>query len=117
MIYVDPRERAHFGLAADTRSLAKPAPVDGKARFVTDCVHSTAEKINKLKLLAKEVSYKTFFQHVSLEQACEVLPGGYGKEFPLKRDQHVGYYRSRWEGKRAYFLVHSSIEYIWVEDP
>jgi hypothetical protein len=83
--------------------------------FATSCVNSTAEKINAMRApwKAQQISYKTFISKVDVKEVEKML--GYGNGLRLKNDWHVGFYRSRYEGKPCYYLVHSAIEYIWID--
>lgn len=65
-----------------------------------------------------EISYRTFFKYCDLEYARTML--GYEKYacqgLTLKGDWHITYHRSKFKGKRCYYLCHSSIEYIFIEE-
>jgi hypothetical protein len=67
---------------------------------------------------AVDITYRTFFQHCDLEEARTLLC--YDKHWKqgltLKKDWHVSYHRSTYNGKRCYFLCHSGIEYIFVRE-
>lgn len=41
---------------------------------------------------------------------------GYDRDFPIRRDWHVGYYKSFYRGVPAVFLRHSRIEHIFTLD-
>ncbi len=66
---------------------------------------------------AIDITYRTFFQYVSLEMVSRGLfdyamhPRG---GLTLKNDWHVSYHRSKFGEKRCYFLQHSGIEYIFL---
>ena len=68
---------------------------------------------------AVEVSYGTVLRHCTdlLQWAGEM---GYDRRsnqgLTLKNDWHVSYHKSRYQGYRCYYVCHSGIEYIWVEE-
>jgi hypothetical protein len=66
---------------------------------------------------AVDITYGTFFRYCDLNEATELL--GYEKHHTrgliLKKDWHVSYHRSKYNGKTVYFLKHSAIEYIFVQ--
>ncbi len=84
--------------------------------FETDCIHSDGDSINKMKHQARQISYETMLKY------CD-LPGwarqhGYDERSPgvtLRHDPYVGYYKSFYQGRPAYYLVWSGIEQIFVE--
>lgn len=88
-------------------------------RFETTCVTARGKDILRMRELAETVTYRTFLSH-----CFDVLPYarglGYaravhqGSGITLKRDWHVDYYRSLYQGRPCYYLVHSGIEHIWV---
>ncbi len=81
-------------------------------QYETCCVHSTFEKISAMTREAKQVSYRTFRKYVSIREVSKML--GYDRYLPLKKDWHVGFFKSHYDGKPCYYLVHSAIEYIWT---
>lgn len=76
----------------------------------TDCV----DDLDKMIEDAVEVTYRTMHRN-----CVDLYPWAkahnYGRHFPLKKDWHVSYYRSKFKGEVCYFLVWSGIEYIWTE--
>ena len=82
--------------------------------YHTCCVNSTAELINDMVDNSREITADTFFRHVSLRGVNDQF-GYTGTCIPsIKKDWHVAYYKSTYEGKKCYYLVHSAIEYIYV---
>lgn len=72
-----------------------------------------------MRAVAKDVSYEQFAKQ------CHGLPAwaeqmGYSKNpgksgnLTLRKDWAVSYHRSKYNGVKCYFLVHSTIEYIWT---
>ena len=79
--------------------------------FETTCVNSTADLILDMVDQAREVTWRTFTRYVPRHELRSFFPGPPA----LERDYHVRFYRSRFNGRRCYFLVHSAIEYVWTE--
>ena len=79
--------------------------------FETTCVSALAGPILEMVGRAREVTWRTFIRHVPVSGLRSLFPGPPA----LKRDYHVRFYRSRFNGKPCYFLVHSAIEYVWTE--
>jgi len=85
--------------------------------YTTCCVESTGEAIRAMVEKAREISYRTFRKHCEgLDDWAQAM--GYFRHpsqgLTLKNDWHVTYYKSVFQGKPCYFLVHSAIEYIWT---
>lgn len=85
--------------------------------YRTCCIHAAGEAIREMVEGAREISYRTFRKH------CHDLDGwaqamSYflypSQGLTLKRDWHVAYYKSTYQGAPCYYLVHSAIEYIWT---
>ncbi len=86
--------------------------------YHTCCVNSTAELIGEMVDNAIEISYRTFIKHVPIEEIKELFPyyDFHGKGgLNLKHDWAVSFHRSKYRGRRCYYMRHSSIEYIWIE--
>ena len=67
---------------------------------------------------AIDVSYETFMKHVSRDEVLALFPdydwGKAPKDLTLKKDYAVSFHRSKWSGKRCYYIRHSAIEYIFM---
>lgn len=97
-----------------------------KMTFETDCVHSTAELINAMVDTATEITWKTFRNHIDLQELKSIFPfyswrgeiynseGELTVTFHIKDDWAVSFYKSNYNNKPCYFLVHSAIEYIFT---
>lgn len=82
-------------------------------RYLTKCVSANGEDINAMRDVAVEVSYRTMRRRCGdLQEVARSLH--YRRDFPLSGDPYVAYYRSVFRGELCYYLVHSSIEYIWT---
>lgn len=84
-----------------------------------DCERKDVPALNKMIEDGKDVSYETFRRRVPavLKLAKEM---GYALHqsggLTIKNDWHVHYAKSRWRGKPCYYLVHSAIEYVFLEE-
>jgi len=89
-------------------------------RYLTNCVHSTAELIDAMQDVATEVTLATFQTHVGLAETKSFEIGqGYAdrrskRGLKMKDDYHVKYYKSVFDGQPCFYIVHSGIEYIYV---
>lgn len=90
-----------------------------KAKYLTCCVNSTAEKINSMveHKSNKEISYQVFIKNVDIDDVKElfsIYEWGRKKGLRLKNDWAVSFYKSIFDGKEAYYINHSAIEYIFI---
>ena len=83
--------------------------------YETCCVESDADSIIDMMDRAREVSFETVARHVGRDEIARVFPS-YRDAFRIQDDYHVRYYSSRFQGRRAYVIVHSAIEYIFTRD-
>jgi hypothetical protein len=84
-----------------------------KREYITNCVASTAAKINDMVDRAREIKIAAFKRNTNWQEWALSL--GYdGRPLYLHKDYHVRFYISRYEGKRCYFCVQSGIEWIFV---
>lgn len=84
--------------------------------FQYDCVRP--KKLSELEFIidnSKDITRQTFIKNVGAENYKELEESlGYSKEFKLKNDCYVGYYKSKTpKGDKAYYCKHSAIEYIF----
>jgi len=87
-----------------------------KYTFLTSCVHVPKKDVDYLFEMtdnAVEITQKTFFKYVDRKEVYEML--GYSRNFPMKNEYHVSYYKSKFKGMKCYFLSWSSMEYIFTE--
>lgn len=90
----------------------------GYTACCVDC-YGRVEALEAMIDEAKPVSYRTFMKHVDRRDVEDVFPD-YEWRAPyryltLRRDWHVAYFRSSFEGRSCYYLVHSATEYIFAE--
>ena len=83
--------------------------------YLTNCVSSTAGKIDDMIDLAREIKYEAFVRNVGMEEIYQIFPFYENCGLKLKNDWHVRYFRSKYMGKKCVYMVHSAIEYIFVE--
>jgi hypothetical protein len=88
-------------------------------KYETCCVNAKGEDISEMTASSIDITYRTFFRHVDLQEAIEALGNFYERDprrgLTLKDDWHVAYCKGKYRGKPCYYLVHSGIEYIWIE--
>jgi len=87
--------------------------------FVTNCIHSTAEAIHQMTDDAREITWRTFTRHVSVDELKALFPfydwsGSHGLH--LSRDWSVSYWKSTYQGRPCYYVDHSRIEYIFCQE-
>lgn len=77
---------------------------------------------------AREISFRTFARHTDWQDVAKSLGytignhtyvtsrGDHGRLLTLGRDYHVSFYRSHWRGKPCYYMEHSAIEYVFLQE-
>lgn len=93
-----------------------------KYKYAINCVLSSAKPINEMVNSALEITYNTFMRNVCYDDVKSLFSSyAWGSEkgngLRLKDDWAVSYYRSKFRGMRCYYIDHSSIEYVFLEDP
>ena len=87
-------------------------------RYLTCCVHSTAEQINAMVDAARPITLRTFRKHVKdLDEWASRMTYDVGNErggLRLANDWHVAYFKSTYDGVPCVYLDHSRIEHIWT---
>lgn len=78
------------------------------------CINSDAASIENMVDISREITLKTFLKYISREELYEILGGVYNKNFPIEKDYHIHYYKSKYKSKNCYYIKHSAIEYIFV---
>jgi len=88
-----------------------------KFQYITNCVNSTAEKIDYMVDNAREITYKTFIKHVNWKEISRLLKYDthYRSGLLLKNDWHVTYHKSTYEGTPCYYVQWSGIEWIFIK--
>jgi hypothetical protein len=83
--------------------------------FITDCISSDGESINAMKDGSVDISRSTFVRHTDNESRQDIERSlGYGKDFSITKDWHVGYSKGTYRGKPCVYMTWSAIEYIFV---
>jgi len=96
--------------------------------YETSCINSTAKAINDMVDQARKITWQTFRQHVHWTQVRDCFPAySYQKEdynpitqeltvgFHIKDDYGVSFHKSEYMHQPCCYIVHSAIEYIWIE--
>lgn len=80
-----------------------------------------------MKEQEREITWETFRSHVPVSSVQDVFPmysyrgehynpwGELTIGFHIKDDWGVTFHKSKYRGKKCYFITHSAIEYIWTE--
>ncbi len=88
-------------------------------RYHINCISAKGADIEKMVDSSLAINYLTFIKHVNLESILEIFPD-YEKDsrngLTIKNDYYVFFYRSKYRGNRCYYINHSSIEYIFIDD-
>lgn len=75
------------------------------------------DRLNAMTDAGREVSFDTFFRHVDLRKVSESLGYEYGaaqRGLHMRRDRCVRFFRSKWQGRRCYYMVWSAIEHVFL---
>jgi len=96
--------------------------------FETDCVHSTAEKINAMVDSSRQITWRTFRANVPVSLVRDVFSfysyhqekynpvmGELTAPMHIKDDRCVGFHSGHYDGRKCYYITHSGIEYIFTE--
>lgn len=86
--------------------------------YITNCVNSTCERISPMVERARDITRRTFLQHVDRRSLAEVEQSlGYeahpSRGLTMAGDHYVSYHRSTFCGKPCVFFSWSGIEYIF----
>jgi hypothetical protein len=88
-----------------------------KAPLIARCTDGTAtlDELHYLYEHDRRIKYRTFAEHVDIEELSHMLCYAYGHEkgLHLKKDWAVRFYKSKFRGKRCYHLVWSAIDHIY----
>jgi hypothetical protein len=86
-------------------------------QFITCCLNSTADAIIEMTDQAVQVSYRTALKRIGKAALAREFPtydwGRRPHDLTMKRDWHVGYYRSVYLGQPVYYVKWSAIEFIF----
>lgn len=110
---------------------------DGSGRYyyATNCVVGNGKDITDMVDTAVDVTYAEFMRNVPLDQIfasgigydyywtpAQAILGGVdyhevasNRPLTLKKDWHVTYHKSTYQGRPCYFMCHSAIEYVFVK--
>jgi hypothetical protein len=85
-----------------------------------DCGMANLPALNEMIERETQVSYRTLMRRVGREVLASVPQfDGYDwrlrpRDLTMKRDFHVSYHRSVWQGRRCYYVRWSAIEFIFA---
>lgn len=89
-------------------------------QYVTCCVNIPMCRVGELQDMidrAQRITYRTARRRIG-QALAQVFPdydwSNRPRHLPMKRDWHVGYYRSVYRGKPVVYVRHSAIEYIFA---
>ena len=77
-----------------------------KYNFWTTCVDANGDDIIDMVDDAREITVHTFLKR------CSVDPLEFGVD--LRKDWHVKFYKSKYQGQPCYFMDHSCTEHVYV---
>jgi hypothetical protein len=91
-------------------------------RFFKDCVSHNDSDVGFLIDMVdsgEEITYEQFMRKVGVEQVKRVFSDydwrPRSKGLTLKGDYHVRYFKGKYANQTVYYIVHSAIEYIFVD--
>ena len=83
------------------------------------CIDCTARAIHEMVDQARKVKIATFERHcVNFDEWKNMEPDSSENNqgfMKLEDDYAVSFHKSKYLGRPCYYMVHSSIEYIWVK--
>ena len=86
-------------------------------QYLTCCINSTAQLIDDMIDRAITITWETLIKHISHKHLSEIFPFYNNCPLTLKNDYHVSFHRSKYDGQKCYYVVHSGIKYIFVLNP
>ncbi len=87
-------------------------------RFQTTCVSAYGPDIEKMTDAALQITRRTFLEHINRDDLAELEKSlGYESHhtrgLTMAADYYVSYYRSKYCGRRCYYICWSAIEHIF----
>lgn len=86
-------------------------------RFIGDCTYLRGRDITEMTDNSIEVTARTFRKNIGSEEYKRLQADlGYGDcpGLTLASDYAVSFYRSKYKGRRCYYVDHSGIEYVFT---
>lgn len=101
--------------------LISPMDTCSPYEFVTNCISSTDELISPMKnsYAVTDLEFKEFARELGgivregRELLNEVFPDYQASGMDIKKDWHVRYHASQFDGLPCVFVVHSAVEYVF----
>lgn len=92
-----------------------------KYNYYKNCTEFKNSEIDSLYSMidnAKEITWRTLINNVSIKEIRNLFPNyeWWGVGLHIKDDYSVGFYKSKFNNKRCYYIRWSSIEYIFIKD-
>lgn len=93
-----------------------------KLNYRINCIEANGSAISAMIDEALEITWGTFISHVNKDDVINLFPNYYWRGFnsikdvmnlTLWDDYAVNFYRSKYKGRKCYYIEHSSIEYIF----
>ena len=75
------------------------------------CVSANGDDIQEMVDRAREITWHTFTRYVPASTIVEM----FGNCPHPKDDWSVSFYRSKYQGRKCYFIDHSCIEYVFTD--
>ena len=98
------------------RTGKKPYTYVFNCTLLTDAKHIN-ELIN-MQEVGREITYKTFIKHVDIQEIRALFDWyeyyGWDNGLHIKDDWGVSWMKSKWRGARCYYIIHSGIEYVFL---
>ena len=84
--------------------------------YMTNCVESSADIIDKMCEQAIEIDYNDFITQVEVKHLVKLFPQydwTDGDDLKLIDDWHVSYWQSQYLNRECVYVEHSCVEYIF----
>jgi len=90
--------------------------------WIGDCTCLDGESVNEMRDEPENITLEQFLEELDCEEYNLVdwarerkYSGVLSGWFPLAKDPHVAYYKSKYEGTPCLYLVWSCFENVWIE--
>jgi hypothetical protein len=83
-----------------------------KYQYFGNCINLNGSKISDMVNDSKQISYNTFTKNI--DGGRTVLNEMFGTVPHISKDWSVSFYSSKYNGKKCYFLKHSAVEYVFM---
>lgn len=84
--------------------------------YIGNCVQLNGDDVREMKTTFTGITLDTFRRNIGKENWRMIQKKlGYDRNFPIKNDWHVGYFKAVYKNKLAYVLVWSGFEHVFIE--